>query len=361
MREGYLSAGFSVKRPKHTALPDTESDQDPTASRPSGTEGEAESHAILVDSAEKRERVDRLLVKKLPTLSRSRLQGLIAGGHLTIDGKTIDNPAFRVKPGQELLLLVPPAVPAEPEGQEIDLEIVFEDPYLIVIDKPAGMVVHPAPGNMDGTLVNALIAHCGESLKGIGGVRRPGIVHRLDKDTSGLIVAAKTETVHQALTALFANRDIERAYQALVWGTPSPEKGEIEGNIGRSPRNRKKMAVLRHGGKAALTRYRTCARYAHDAVSLLECRLATGRTHQIRVHLTEIGHPLVGDPVYGRASDAKLQRLPPDARLKFKKFPRQALHARILGFKHPITGQTLRFESDLPQDIRELTFILESL
>lgn len=325
----------------------------------SETEGEPESHAILVDPAEKRERVDRLLVKKLPTLSRSRLQGLITGGQLTIDSKTIDNPAFRVKPGQELRLLVPPAVPAQPEGQAIDLEIVFEDPYLIVIDKPAGMVVHPAPGNMDGTLVNALIAHCGESLKGIGGVRRPGIVHRLDKDTSGLIVAAKTENVHQALTELFANRDIERAYQALVWGTPSPEKGEIEGNIGRSPRNRKKMAVLRHGGKAALTRYRTLERYAQGAVSLLECRLATGRTHQIRVHLTDRGHPLIGDPVYGRVSDAKLQRLPPDTRLKFKNFPRQALHARILGFKHPVTEQMLRFESNLPQDIRDLTSTLE--
>lgn len=310
-------------------------------------------------SDEKRERIDRLLVKRLPELSRSRLQGLIIGGQLAIDGKTIDNPAFRVKPGQKLVLEVPPAAPAEPEAQEIPLDIVFEDPHLIVVDKPAGMVVHPAPGNLDGTLVNALIGHCGESLKGIGGVRRPGIVHRLDKDTSGLIVAAKTENVHQALTELFAARDIERAYQALVWGTPRPAEGEIEGNIGRSPRNRKKMAVLRHGGKTALTRYRTLERLAGDTISLIECRLMTGRTHQIRVHLTEKGHPLVGDPVYGRQNEAKLQRLSPNARDAIKNFTRQALHAQTLGFQHPVTGATHVFKSELPQDIKNLIFSLE--
>ncbi|WP_282606726.1 RluA family pseudouridine synthase [Pelagibius sp. Alg239-R121] len=319
-----------------------------------------ERHEILVEPVDKRERVDRLLVKKLPTLSRSRLQGLIITGQLSIDGKTIDNPAFRVKPGQSLVLEVPPAVPAEPEAQDIELNIVFEDPYLIVIDKPAGMVVHPAPGNLDGTLVNALIGHCGESLKGIGGVRRPGIVHRLDKDTTGLMVAAKTEAVHQALTELFAARDIERAYQALVWGRPSPEQGEIEGNIGRSPRNRKKMAVLRHGGKTALTRYRSLKSFAEGAVSLIECRLMTGRTHQIRVHLTEKGHSLIGDPVYGRASEGKLQRLSDDTRETIKNFNRQALHACVLGFKHPITAEKHSFQSELPPDISNLIYSLES-
>lgn len=318
-----------------------------------------ERHELLVASDEKRERIDRLLVKRLPALSRSRLQSLITGGQLAIDGKTIDNPAFRVKPGQNLVLEVPPAAPAEPEAQEIPLNIVFEDPHLIVVDKPAGMVVHPAPGNPDGTLVNALISHCGESLKGIGGVRRPGIVHRLDKDTSGLIVAAKTEPVHQALTELFAARDIERAYQALVWGRPSPAQGEIEGNIGRSPKNRKKMAVLRHGGKAALTRYRTLKSLAGGNVSLIECRLMTGRTHQIRVHLTEKGHPLLGDPVYGRQNEAKLQRLNHDARDAIKNLGRQALHAQTLGFKHPITGATHSFKSELPLDIKNLIFSLE--
>lgn len=319
-----------------------------------------ERHELEVGSDEKRERIDRLLVKRLPALSRSRLQSLIVDGQLTIDGKTIDNPAFRVKPGQNLVLEVPPAAPAEPEAQEIPLNIVFEDPHLIVVDKPAGMVVHPAPGNLDGTLVNALIGHCGESLKGIGGVRRPGIVHRLDKDTSGLIVAAKTESVHQALTELFAARDIERAYQALVWGRPSPAQGEIEGNIGRSPKNRKKMAVLRHGGKTALTRYRTLKSLAQGNVSLIECRLMTGRTHQIRVHLTEKGHPLLGDPVYGRQNETKLQRLPPNARNTVKNFCRQALHAQTLGFKHPVTGVTHSFESELPRDINDLIFSLES-
>ena len=331
-------------------MPDIDTDSGPDA---------PERYELLVESDEKRERIDRLLVKRLSALSRSRLQGLIADGQLAVDGKTIDNPAFRVKPGQNLVLEIPPAAPAEPEAQQIPLNIVFEDPYLIVIDKPAGMVVHPAPGNLDGTLVNALIGHCGDSLKGIGGVRRPGIVHRLDKDTSGLIVAAKTEAVHQALTERFAARDIERAYQALVWGKPSPAQGEIEGNIGRSPRNRKKMAVLRHGGKAALTRYRTLKSFAEGAVSLIECRLMTGRTHQIRVHLTERGYPLLGDPVYGRTNEGKLQRLPPIARDAVKNFDRQALHAQTLGFKHPVTAETHSFKSELPLDISNLIFSLE--
>ena len=329
-------------------------------SDPSSAADTPARHELQVASEEKRERIDRLLVKRLPELSRSRLQSLIIGGHLTIDGRTIDNPAFRVKPEQTLLLEVPPAAPAEPEGQDIPLNIVFEDPYLIVVDKPAGMVVHPAPGNLDGTLVNALISHCGDSLKGIGGVRRPGIVHRLDKDTSGLIVAAKTEKVHQALTELFTARDIERAYQALVWGRPRPAQGEIEGNIGRSPKNRKKMAVLRQGGKPALTRYRTEKSFADSSVSLIECRLMTGRTHQIRVHLTEKGHPLLGDPIYGRQNEAKLQRLPLDARNALKNFGRQALHAQTLGFKHPLTGDTHSFQSELPPDIKNLIFSLES-
>ena len=229
-------------------MPDSDPKADSGEGLESGAAGGAdgpERHELQVGPADKRERLDRLLVSHIPSLSRSRLQGLITAGHLSIDGKTIDNPAFRVKPGQSLVLVVPPAVEAEPEAQQIDLNIVFEDDYLIVVDKPAGMVVHPAPGNLDGTLVNALIGHCGDSLKGIGGVRRPGIVHRLDKDTSGLIVAAKTEAVHQALTERFAARDIERAYQALVWGSPSPAKGEIEGNIGRSPKKPQK-----NGGSA---------------------------------------------------------------------------------------------------------------
>jgi 23S rRNA pseudouridine1911/1915/1917 synthase len=219
------------------------------------------------------------------------------------------------------------------------LVIPYEDAHLLVIDKPAGLVVHPAPGNPDRTLVNALLAHCGDTLAGIGGVKRPGIVHRLDKDTSGLMVVAKTDLAHRALTADFAARRIERAYRAVVWGMP-PAGGEIEGAIGRDPRDRKKMAVRERGGKAALTRFARLEAFGTEA-ALLECRLATGRTHQIRVHLAALGFPLIGDPVYGRRRAPKI-------------FARQALHAGLLGFTHPATGETLRFTSDLPADMKAL-------
>ena len=226
------------------------------------------------------------------------------------------------------------------------VDILFEDSDLIVIDKPPGLVVHPAPGNPQGTLVNALIAHCGASLAGIGGERRPGIVHRLDKDTSGLMVAAKTEPALAGLARQFAERSVDRAYKAVVWGVPRPAAGVIEGSIGRSPRNRKKMAVVRSGGKAARTRYRVDARLPDGIASLVDCRLETGRTHQIRVHLAHAGHPLVGDPVYGRKRAGA-----PAALLAF---PRQALDAYRLGFIHPATGRTLRFERPLYKDIKEL-------
>jgi 23S rRNA pseudouridine1911/1915/1917 synthase len=240
------------------------------------------------------------------------------------------------------------------------LDVRFEDAHLIVIDKPAGMVVHPAPGNQSGTLVNALLAHCGDSLAGIGGVRRPGIVHRLDKDTSGLIVVAKTEATHRALSRDFAARDIERAYTALVWGVPLPPTGKISGNIGRSAANRKKMAVVSDGrGKPAVTRYRVERNFA-GAAALLECRLATGRTHQIRVHLAERGHPVIGDPVYGTRAGRTVARSGPLG-ARIAAFPRQALHARLLGFKHPETGEMRRFESALPADLSALIGDLEGL
>jgi 23S rRNA pseudouridine1911/1915/1917 synthase len=245
-------------------------------------------------------------------------------------------------------------------AQAIPLAIRFEDEHLIVVDKPAGLVVHPAPGNPEGTLVNALLAHCGDSLAGIGGVRRPGIVHRLDKDTSGLLVVAKTELAHRALSRDFAGRRIERAYSAFVWGVPVPTTGEISGNIGRSPRNRKKMAVVPEGrGRSAVTRYRVERRYA-DHAALIECRLLTGRTHQIRVHLSHAGHSLIGDPVYGTRSGRAAARLGP-AGAAISAFPRQALHARLLGFTHPATGEKLRFESPLPADLAELKRNLELL
>ncbi|WP_052004248.1 RluA family pseudouridine synthase [Paramagnetospirillum caucaseum] len=314
-----------------------------------------------VEPEEAGTRLDRWLAVRLPELSRTRVKALIEDGRVGLDGTTISDPSLRVKPGQCFVVEVPPDAPAEPEPQDIALTVVYEDEDLIVIDKPAGMVVHPAPGNPDETLVNALLAHCGESLAGIGGVRRPGIVHRIDKDTSGLLVAAKTDAAHRGLAAQFAAHTLERAYWALVWGTPSPRQGEIEGNIGRNPNDRKKMAVVRSGGKPALTRYRVLKSFAGGAVSLVECRLATGRTHQIRVHMTSQGHPLIGDPVYGRIRSSRRVVLPPEVRETLGGFPRQALHAYLLGFSHPTKGYDIRFESRMPADINALIQFLEVL
>jgi len=305
-----------------------------------------------VSDAQAGTRIDRLLAAAIDGLSRSRIQALIAEAHVRIEGRagaqTITEPSYRVKPGERIVLEVPPAVAPEPRGQAIPLSIVHEDADLIVIDKPAGLVVHPAPGNPDRTLVNALIAHCGGQLSGIGGVRRPGIVHRLDKDTSGLIVAAKSDAAHAGLAAQFAERKIARAYRAVVHGVPAPPTGEISGNIGRAPRNRKKMAVLAEGGRPALTRYRLIRAFGAFA-SLIECRLATGRTHQIRVHMAHLGHPLIGDPLYGRRHRPK--GAPDELAEIIRKFPRQALHAAVLGFVHPVTGTPLTFESPLPHDM----------
>jgi 23S rRNA pseudouridine1911/1915/1917 synthase len=291
------------------------------------------------------ERVDRLLARRLPDLSRSRIKALADAGLVRSQGAAVE-PADRVRPGQIFAIILPEPVDASPAPQPMALDILFEDPHLIVIDKPPGLVVHPAPGNPEGTLVNALIAHCGPSLAGIGGERRPGIVHRLDKDTSGLMVAAKTEPALTGLARQFAERSVDRAYKAVVWGVPRPAQGVIDASIGRSPRNRKKMAVVRSGGKTARTRYRVEARLPEGVASLLDCRLETGRTHQIRVHLAHAGHPLVGDPVYGRKRTGA-----PAALLAF---PRQALDAYRLGFVHPATGRPLSFERPLFRDIKEL-------
>jgi 23S rRNA pseudouridine1911/1915/1917 synthase len=312
---------------------------------------------IAIDAAAAGQRLDRALQRHLPELSRSRLKQLILSGQVSDAGggreNVIRNPARKVKEGQIFVVILPEAEDATPQAQAIPLSICFEDAHLIVIDKPAGLVVHPAPGNPDGTLVNALIAHCGQSLAGIGGVRRPGIVHRLDKDTSGLIVVAKTELAHRALSRDFAARRISRAYAAIVWGVPVPASGEIAGNIGRSVTNRKKMAVVAESrGKPAVTRYRVERAFA-DVAALVECRLLTGRTHQIRVHLTHRGHPLVGDPVYGGRAGRAGARL--------VSFPRQALHARHLGFTHPATGKVLSFDSKLPDDMVGLIANLERL
>jgi 23S rRNA pseudouridine1911/1915/1917 synthase len=322
---------------------------------------EPSARTVTVEENEAGERLDRFLAVRLDGLSRTRLKRLVEEGHVSLGGATICDPSLRVKPGQLYAVRVPPPEDDRPQAQAMALDIRFEDEHVIVIDKPAGLVVHPAPGNPDRTLVNALIAHCGASLAGIGGVRRPGIVHRLDKDTSGLMVAAKTELAHARLAADFAARRIERAYRAFAWGVPLLPAGEIDAAIGRSPRDRKKMAVLAKGGRSALTRYRVVQAFGGVACEL-ECRLATGRTHQIRVHLAARHHPIIGDAAYGGARSAgRLGTVPEPVRAALHSFPRQALHAATLGFTHPATGAALRFESALPPDLAALRKLLEGL
>jgi 23S rRNA pseudouridine1911/1915/1917 synthase len=316
------------------------------------------STLVSADVAEDGMRLDRVLATHLPELSRTRLKRLIEEGRVMLGGDPLRDPSQRVRRGQNFVVSLPDTEDAAPAAQPLALDIHFEDAHLIVIDKPAGLVVHPAPGNPDGTLVNALIAHCGPSLAGIGGVRRPGIVHRLDKDTSGLMVAAKTEAAHQALSRDFARRQIDSAYAAFVWGVPRPAAGEIAGNIGRSAVNRKKMAVVANGrGRPALTRYRVERAFKAQA-ALVECRLATGRTHQIRVHLAHAGHALIGDPVYGTRAGRAAARSG-EVGKRIAAFPRQALHARRLGFTHPVEGRPLTFDSALPADLHDLFIDLE--
>jgi 23S rRNA pseudouridine1911/1915/1917 synthase len=289
-------------------------------------------------------RFDRALATALPTLSRERLKALISAGEVRVGGSAMRDPSKKV-------VAVPAPVPAEAQAQDIPLRIMFEDEHLLVVDKPAGLVVHPAAGNLDGTLVNALLHHCAGRLSGIGGVARPGIVHRIDKDTSGLLVVAKTDRAHEGLAKQFAAHSVERAYAAVVAGRPVPPAGRIEGALARSTANRQKMAIVADGrGKHAMTHYRTIEPLREAA--LVECRLETGRTHQVRVHMASIGHPLLGDPVYGRTRSVHrpaLQELG---------FARQALHARTLGFLHPSTKEKLTFESPIPSDIQELISLL---
>ena len=323
---------------------------------------EAAGPATMIRAAETDagQRLDRVLAQHLPQLSRTRLKHLIEAGQVTQEGTVLRDPSLRVRYGQNFVVILPQVEEAEPVAQPIPLDIRFEDAHLIVIDKPAGMVVHPAPGNPDGTLVNALLGHCAASLSGIGGVRRPGIVHRLDKDTSGLMVVAKTETAHHALSRDFAARRIDRAYTAFVWGVPTAPAGEIAGNIGRSSVNRKKMTVVADGrGKPAITRYRIERAFNAHAAQI-ECRLATGRTHQIRVHFAHLGHPLIGDRVYGARGGRSIARSGSTGE-QIGAFPRQALHARRLGFTHPVEKRRLEFESALPGDLRELARSLERL
>jgi 23S rRNA pseudouridine1911/1915/1917 synthase len=323
------------------------------------TTAPAEQFRVTADAAHAGQRLDRFLADAIGTLSRSRVKALIEAGLARQGDITLREPAEQVRAGAAYTLRLPPPAPATPQPQAIGLHILYEDADLIVLDKPAGLVVHPAPGNPDGTLVNALLAHCGPGFTGIGAERRPGIVHRLDKDTSGVMVVAKTQAANDALTSAFAARDLDRAYLALCWGVPSPLAGEIEGAIGRDPRDRKRMAVVTRGGKPALTRYRTLRTW-QAATALLECRLATGRTHQIRVHLAQQGHPIVGDPVYLRRIPAAARLLPAPIRQSLADFPRQALHAARLGFAHPVTGRPLVFETPPPPDFQALLGALDT-
>ncbi|RYG20437.1 MAG: RluA family pseudouridine synthase [Caulobacteraceae bacterium] len=308
-------------------------------------------------------RLDKALAEAFPTLSRARLQALLAEGVVTFEGQPVTNGSAKARVGLYTLAL-PPVAPATPQAEAIPLTVLYEDAELIVIDKPAGMAAHPAPGNETGTLVNALLAHCGDSLSGIGGVARPGIVHRLDKDTSGVMVAAKTDRAHAGLSALFATHDIERTYIALTRGAPSPARGRIETLIGRSSSDRKKMAVLKSGGRNAITDYMVARTFGEPAraggaplAARVACTLHTGRTHQIRVHLASKGAPILGDPVYGSGSPAA----PVRAAVAEAGLTRQALHAAVLGFVHPVTGEALRFETEPPADMRTLETLLATL
>ncbi|MGP1353150.1 MAG: RluA family pseudouridine synthase [Parasphingopyxis sp.] len=293
-------------------------------------------------------RLDRALAAALPQLSRERLKKLIAAGHVrNADGSHARDPKSAVQKGQNFTVSVPEPEPAKAVPQDIPLDIVFEDEHLIVVDKPAGLVVHPAAGNADGTLVNALLHHCAGRLSGIGGVARPGIVHRIDKDTSGLMVAAKTDKAYEGLAKQFAAHSIDRVYKAIVYNLVNKSEDKIETNLARSPQNRQKMAVVEPPrGKHAITHYKRIQ--ALNNATLIECRLETGRTHQIRVHMAHIGHSLVGDPVYGRPKPALKDVL------KRLDFNRQALHAARIGFIHPVTSNALAFDSELPVDIQEL-------
>jgi 23S rRNA pseudouridine1911/1915/1917 synthase len=326
------------------------------------------SEILTVDAQEAGERLDRFLARRLPQLSRSRLQALIRAGRVARNGMAAPELGQKTKAGETYTVEVPDPEPAVPLAQAIPLAVVHEDADLLVIDKPAGITVHPGPGHAAGTLVNALIAHCGASLSGIGGVRRPGIVHRLDKDTSGLLVVAKSDRAHRGLSEQFAAHGadgrLQRRYLAIVWGVPERQRGAIEAALARSRANRTKIAVVSEAaGRRAVTRYEVLATYPTGAktvvASLLRLTLETGRTHQVRVHLTHIGHPLLGDMTYGAGFKASARKLNQEAQTALTKLGHQALHAAELAFVHPVTGRRLSFASPLPADMARLTAALE--
>jgi 23S rRNA pseudouridine1911/1915/1917 synthase len=335
---------------------------------------EAGDIRTAIAPADAGERVDVWLAKLWPDLSRARLQGLIGAGKLSADGALVVHAKSKPRAGASYALALPPPAPAAPLPQAMALNIVYEDAALIVVDKAAGMAMHPAPGSMRGTLVNALLAHCAGSLSGVGGVARPGIVHRIDKDTTGLVVVAKNDAAHNGLARLFARHDLERVYYAVTRGAPKERSARVENRLLRSSDDRRKYVVARdpktEAGKVAVTQYWTIENFGQQAgasigrpaAALLECRLETGRTHQIRAHLAHLGAPLIGDPLYGKQRSLKAEGLfadPADAAVR--DFPRQALHAAVLGFRHPLSGEMLRFESPLPPDMETLLAALRRL
>ena len=325
---------------------------------------ERNTETVTIAAEEAGQRIDRVLAARIPALSRSRLKALILDGQVTVEGRTILDPASNVNSGDVIIINLPAPEDAQPKGETISLTIVYEDDALIVIDKPKGMVVHPSAGHSTGTLVNALIAHCGDSLSGIGGVKRPGIVHRLDKDTTGLLVVAKNDRAHRALSAQFADHGrtgpMRRGYLAFVWGAPDRPKGTIDAPLDRNPHARDKRAV-REGGREAITHWQLLEKFhgpdGKPVASLLACTLETGRTHQIRVHLAHIGHPILGDATYGTGFKTKAGLLGPKAQAALQALGRQALHAYLLAIEHPDTrdsGKPLEFHSELPGDLRRL-------
>jgi len=323
------------------------------------------TETVAIAAEEAGSRLDRVLASRIATMSRSHLKALILAGQVKIAARTIRDPAATVKSGDVVTVTLPPPEPAAPKGERIPLNIVYEDDAIIVIDKPKGLVVHPAAGHASGTLVNALIAHCGASLSGIGGVKRPGIVHRLDKDTTGLMVVAKTDGAHRSLSKQFAEKNegpLRRGYLAFVWGAPERPKGTIDAPIGRHSHARDRQAV-RANGRPAVTHWQVLERFfgpdGKPVASLLACTLETGRTHQIRVHLAHIGHPILGDATYGIGFRTKASRLGPKARIALAALERQALHAYLLSIEHPETNDVLEFQSELPGDLRRLRDALQ--
>ncbi|HSZ68297.1 MAG TPA: RluA family pseudouridine synthase [Xanthobacteraceae bacterium] len=368
------SAGSPTADRLLRTLPDRVFMSSPTSTPAPATTSVTQA-AVRVPADEAGDRLDRVLARHIAALSRSRLKVLIEAGAVAVDGQTIRDPSHNVNSGSAILVDVPPPLPAKPEPEPIPLRVIYEDDDIIVIDKPRNLVVHPAAGHRTGTLVNALIAHCGDSLSGIGGERRPGIVHRLDKDTTGAMVVAKNDRAHRALAAQFADHGkngepFERSYLALVWGAPDRPHGTIDRPIDRHPKSRERMAI-REGGRDAVTHWQVLERYgvqaaktgrkgnkgsssAEPVASLLLCRLETGRTHQIRVHLASIGHPIMGDDAYGSGFRTKAALLPPAAQTALTALARQALHAHILLVKHPSSGEFLQFRSELPPDLVRL-------